>query len=73
MIIVRLQSKTFSLSNYQKKVTCWYIPQRSASTCFSTFPANDNVKHLITKTLPSRSFVEAMRKEFGQALLDGAV
>lgn len=45
----------------------------SASTCFSTFPANDDVKHLIPRALPSRSFVEAMSKEFGQALLDGAV
>ncbi|KAF8228718.1 hypothetical protein L208DRAFT_1403197 [Tricholoma matsutake] len=45
----------------------------SASTCFSTLPANDNVKHLITRAFPSQNFVEAMRKEFGQALLDGAV
>lgn len=35
----------------------------SASTCFSTFPANDDVKHLIPRALPSRSFVEAMSKE----------
>ena len=44
-----------------------------ASTCFSTLPANDDVKHLITRALPSQNFVKAMRKEFGQALLNGAV
>ena len=44
-----------------------------ASTCFSTIAANDTIRHLAARELPSRNFVEAMRKEFGQALLDSAV
>lgn len=45
-----------------------------ALTCFSTIAANDdNIEHLAARALPSRKFVESMRKEFGQALLDGAV
>jgi hypothetical protein len=44
-----------------------------ASTWFSTIAANDNIEYLTTRVLPSQKFVEAMRKEFSQALLDSAV
>ena len=45
----------------------------SATTCFSTIPPNDDIQQLATRALPSWNFVQAMRKEFGQALLDGAL